>query len=422
MESYRSPKYVERYEDAVFDLETPLVSVVANNAHQKKIGYRFVADNSGEVSPFDWYNARFVIDFKVVKLADGGNIAVADHNGIVNGSHSFIQELSVKGNGMPLYDCQSANHAVNVKNLLEYSPEYTKTTATNSFFYLDTNRHAEERLDNANYNKGFAKRKGVLGASALASIEIPLNRYAFFDSLEDQTLPNMKTEIAVTLESDANLIWQAADDCRVVVMKFQLWVPRLVFNAAGISAYTSQFLKPHKWTYLREMIERSNSSQQQTGAFKITSGISRPRHVFVWIANDAIMDSQTLNPFLYNTFSVANSRTLTSCHLEVGNGNQYPEQEYTPSTDMSRVFRDVLKYSYATNNYAGGTLLTRMNFGTIYFDLRHQKPDLKDGTTKLTFKYKLSAATDADYSVYALVLYQQDVELITSSGKLLVRA
>ena len=33
---FRSDKYVERYEDVVFDLETPLNAVVANNAHQKK--------------------------------------------------------------------------------------------------------------------------------------------------------------------------------------------------------------------------------------------------------------------------------------------------------------------------------------------------------------------------------------------------
>ena len=78
-------KYVERYEGVIFDLETALNTTVANNAHQKKDGYKFVVDNSREVTPFDWYNARISLDFKVVLLANGGNIAVADHNGIVNG-------------------------------------------------------------------------------------------------------------------------------------------------------------------------------------------------------------------------------------------------------------------------------------------------------------------------------------------------
>ena len=63
MKSFRNPKCIERYEDAVFDLETALNTTVANNAHQRKDGYRFVVDNSIEVTPFDWNNARISLDF-----------------------------------------------------------------------------------------------------------------------------------------------------------------------------------------------------------------------------------------------------------------------------------------------------------------------------------------------------------------------
>ena len=37
MKSFRDPKYVERYEDVIFDLETALNTTVANNANQKEI-------------------------------------------------------------------------------------------------------------------------------------------------------------------------------------------------------------------------------------------------------------------------------------------------------------------------------------------------------------------------------------------------
>lgn len=311
MQSFRDPKYVERYEDVVFDLETPLLTNVVNNANQRKTGYRFVADNSGEVAPFDWYNARFEVDFNVELLADGGNIAVDDHNGIVNGSHSFIKELNVKVNGIQVYDNNNANHSTNIRNLLEYDTSFADSTGTNEFYYIDTSRSAEERTAQALYNKGFAARKALLGTSATVNTEIPLNRYSLFEAFEDELMPNTKVEIQVTLESDDNLIWQAGADCRVVITKFKLWVPRIIFTSEGESQYMSKYLQPHTWTYLREMIERSNSTQQQTGTFKISSGINRPRHVFVWISNDANQDAQTANPFLYNTFSVANNRTLS---------------------------------------------------------------------------------------------------------------
>ena len=426
MESFRNPKYVERYEDMFFELETPLNTVVGNARSQKKDNYRFVVDNSGEVTPFDWYNARLGISFKVNKLADGGNIAGNDHNGIVNSIHSFIKNFDIKLNGKKVYDCNEANHCVNIKSLLEYSPIYAQTTATNEFFHLDTSRSPEERPAQALYNKGFAERKLLLGASNTVTRELPLNRYSFFEALDLNMLPSGRMELNIEFESDANLIWQGADDCRVILTKLQLIVPRITFNSEGQNIYMSKFLKPYKWMYLRENIERSNSTTQRSGHFKISSGISRPRHVFVFIINDASIDSQTSNPFLYNTFSVSTDpRTLINCHLEVANGQEYPEIHYTPSTELTRVYRDVLKYVHKINEYNEGSLLNISNFQTLfpflYFDLTKQKTDIKDGTTKLTFRYELSGTTTTAYSIYALTLYEQEAELIQQNGKLLFR-
>ena len=301
---------------------------------------------------------------------------------------------------------------------------------TNEFFYIDKNRHAEERTDAAQaatYNSGFAARKLLLNGGAIVNAEIPLNRYGFFESLHGELLPNSRIELRIDLESDADLIWQAGADCLVVLTKFQLIVPRIVFNAGGKSLYISKYLDTRKWTYLRELVERGNSTKQQTAYFRISTAINKPRHVFVFIINDANIESQTANKFLYNTFSVStNPRTLHSCYIEVGNGREYPEVHYSPHESPSRVFRDVLKYVHANSDYAGDTLLNRSNFSTIfpfiYFDLTKQPMDIKDGMTKLTFKYTLSGSTTTEYSVYGLVLYEQDVEMRKTDGKLVLRS
>ena len=71
MKSFRNPKYLERYEDVFFELETPLnTGDPGNNNSQKKTGYRFVVDNTGEVTPSDWYNARISMTFKVQTMAN----------------------------------------------------------------------------------------------------------------------------------------------------------------------------------------------------------------------------------------------------------------------------------------------------------------------------------------------------------------
>ena len=444
MKSFRNPEFLERYEDVVFDLQQALESP-GNTQNQIKTGYKIVADNTGEATPYDWYNARFSVDFKVNQTAAGADIdADGDQMGIVNGSNSLIERLTVLANGRDVYNCIYANHIVNIKNLLEYNPSYVKSVATNEFYYLDTSRNAERqeftinntnvtgganvvKSRNANYNKGFALRKALLGDSETVHCDIPLNRYSFFESLEDKLLPNTKIEIGVELETDNNLIWRAGgNDCRVILTRFQLFVPRITFNSKGQELYLKNYLKPYKWKYLKEMVQRGVNSQQQTGQFRITNAVSKPRHVFVFAINTANIESQTANPFLYNTFGLPNNAKISRCYLEVGNGNEYPDIHFKSATDPARVYREVMAYVYANNDFQGGTLLNRTNFENlfpfVYFDLTKQKMDIKDGSTRLAFHYELSANPNADYNFYALVLHEQEAEIEQQGGKLLLRA
>ena len=63
--SFRNQKYLERYEDVVFDLEQAINVAPDPGANQTRNNLKFVVDNSGEVTPFDWYNARIALEFKL---------------------------------------------------------------------------------------------------------------------------------------------------------------------------------------------------------------------------------------------------------------------------------------------------------------------------------------------------------------------
>ena len=242
------------------------------------------------------------VDFKVDKLVDHAALTLTDHNGMVNGSNTLIKKLSVTANGRQVYDCDYANHCVNIKNLLEYNPSYAKSVGTNESFFPDTSRSADEikytrrRVfhrqnaagnadevdlmldnDNANYKKGFAARKLLLGLSTEVNCEIPLNRYSFFEELQDKLLPNRKIDLNTEFDDDKNLIWRqgAADAAgtsyRLIIRRLQLFVPRLVFNSEGQKLYMENYLKPYKWTYLKETVFTSNLSTQNSGHFRITN-------------------------------------------------------------------------------------------------------------------------------------------------------
>ena len=403
MKSFRTPRYIERYEDVVFDLENRLEINPIDTQHQDRGILKIVADNSGDTTPSDWYNARLSVNFKVDKLSNHDALALNDNIGTVNGSNTLIKKIQVRVEGVEVYDCNYANHCVNIKNLLEYNPSYAKSVGTNEYYFPDTSRKAELNkytkrqvthrrneannadeaglmLDdvNSNYNKGFAARKLLLGTSAEVNCEIPLNRYSFFEELQDKLLPNVKIELQIEIENDKNLIWRgkladgndppadaAGTSYRLIVTRLQLFVPRLIFNSEGQKLYLENYLKPQKWTYLAETTYNQNMRTQRTGYFRFTNGILKPRHVFIFFANNENLDNQLKNPFIYNTFNITNNnnnRTLEQCYLEVGNGNEYPNIKYEPRLDTSRVFRGVMKYVNANNDLQGGTLLNISNF------------------------------------------------------------
>ena len=264
--SFRSSSYCERYKYVSIDLQNPIVAP-AVNLGQRKTGYKFMVDNGGERHPFDWYNAYFEIDFNITKM-DNTGYAVDDEVAIINGGFSMIRSINCDFNGVRVLSTEGVNHAVNVKNLTEYSKSYCDSLGPSMFHYVDTSTLANSQeflLDaanhnhvlrrNGNYNLGFAKRKALLSASTTNSISLPLNRFGFFDSFENEIVPNGKISIEIDLESDANIIFRAAGAAtgRFVITKWVLWVPKMIFNPAGEKVYVDRYLKSHTWNYLKKM-------------------------------------------------------------------------------------------------------------------------------------------------------------------------
>lgn len=91
--------------------------------------------------------------FEVQKMNDTA-IVGNYRNEVANSSFSFIKKVDVKDNDKKVYDCNHANHAVNIKNLLEHNKSYVQSTAANELYFIDMNRNAAQ----AYCNRGFAAR------------------------------------------------------------------------------------------------------------------------------------------------------------------------------------------------------------------------------------------------------------------------
>ena len=418
--AFRSPENVQRNELIRFQLQDN-IRAPANGQEQLKKTYKFVVTDRS--SFYDWYNAFFEVQFKLDLKANGGDIVDAATT-IINGSHSLIKHMVVKSSTKIIYDTDNLHLVTFAKNLLEYSDDYARSVAKNSLWYLDLADSHEIRPAQATYNAGIHARQALTSDSKSVNVSIPLNRYSFFETLEGRLLPPMQLGIELELTPDAEVIYGATDTARLVIDRFYLWVPRLEPKDALMTKFVSEYQKPSKWTNLRELYQSSDVFRN-SGDFRISPSIDKVKHVFIYAQREKTND-MTENPYIFDTFKLNagdNNSTISTCRLEYGNGTFYPEYAYE-SDSKSRIFSDLMNYSWKKNDYNTGTQLNIANFTRlyplIYFDLTYGEEKPTRDPKKLNLKFTVNQAAAADFRLHAIVLYEEDIVVDKMGDQLVI--
>ena len=97
---FRTSDILKRNQMTRFQLDEVIRSP-ANGQAQSNNGYKFSINY--RTSFFDWYNACFEVQFQLQKLADGTTYGAERATGI-NGSHSLINQMTIKSGGIIIYD------------------------------------------------------------------------------------------------------------------------------------------------------------------------------------------------------------------------------------------------------------------------------------------------------------------------------
>ena len=416
--AFKTSNELQRYEMVEF-YPNDIIEQPGNNNSQKKTGYKFTINDRSTF--FDYFNGYFEVTKELQKKADGAGFAAADRISIINGSHSLINHMVIKSGGKIVYDSDNIHKIVNLKNLLEYSNGYGKSVGTDSFWYLDTEDST------ANTNLGFEKRRiltqarqnnGNGGAKSINET-IPLNRYSFFEELGKKMLPPMQLTFELTLNNDDELIHKAAaaDNGRVVVTQLSLWLPRLVPKDSTYSKFLKDFLKPAKWTYMKDLYIQSANTRAVENMFQISPAIDNVKHVFIYLqrTNGPNDNESERTPYIFDTFKLNSADTnssLASCRLKYGNSAFYPELEYKANSKV-RIFKDLMSYAFRKNDYNTETQLNMHNFtslyGLVYFNLTYQKEAVTQDPKQLVLNYSLNTAPAADVRAHAIVFYENEV-------------
>ena len=431
--AFRSSDYLQRNELVRYQLDD-VIRLPANTQKQVKNGYKFTINDRS--SFYDWYNAYFEVQFQLQVLADGNGYADAGRITVINGSHSLIKHLMIKSAGKIVYDTDNLHNVTFVKNLLEYSDDYSRSVAKNSLWYLDTTD------DTTVENTGFEARKLLTKAAADGHLDrggknvnviIPLNRWSFFEELNNKMLVPMQLQFNIEINSDDELVHKAvgAAAARVVINRFILWVPRLTPRDSMYDKFVSSFLKETQWKYMREMYNVS-APTNTSGFFQISSSIDNVKHIFVYLKN-SYRDANgfrhaEMSPYTMDTFKLIGPdddtfQSLTNCRLEYGNGVFYPETEYD-SESKARIFNDVMSYAMRKNDYNTGTQLNTANYNSlyplIYFDLTNQSEKVTRDPKQLIFRYRLTANANENFAVHAVVLYEEILKIDKIGNELVI--
>ena len=459
------PEFCERYEYNRRSPDQPIQEPMGDNP-QRKNNYVFSIDD--RVGIYDWSKGYFEIGFRVERLVDGNagrSFIPTDAISMINSVHSIIRRMTLQGpNGGVLYDTPEVNKALFLKKLLEFGPDFAETSASNELWYYDDSPTAT--------NTG-AKKRNALITSALRTdrppivkARIPLSSYSFFESLDfnNVLLSNMSLKLIIDFESDNNLIYKdPAFDVlgRVVIEKFELWLPQLTLHASSAEKYIRSLDTALRWTYMRERVERSPIYNNAEGRFRI-SGVNKPKKAFFYFFSADRDENQNANMYRYDSIfvtsarfktgnlalvspalnaggtavnnpnvaetsevidniGIGNNRTLQRCRLEFDDGSFYPHVEYG-GDDLQRYYHDVLEYSHRNDNLCCGSLLSRDKYkklnSVIYFDLEYQKRSVVSDAKDMTLNWALSPGVAvgnplvvppiAPFIIYAILMYEND--------------
>ena len=367
---FRTQPYLEKTTYVQVNLDTPL-TFPGNNQTRNKSGHKFTVRDRDNF--YDWYNAYFLVDFKFEAVAKGADIGADTQSAPINGSFSLIRSLNLKSAGKTLYEANDIHKVIFIKNLLDFSDDFSRSVAKNQFWYLDSD--ATTVTDGNATNVGMRARALLSHEGETVQTIIPLNRYSFFEGLSDRLLPPMQLEFEIVLQDDREMIFQNDGTARrIVVRKLELWVPQLQLTGKGQTLANENFLQPTQWKYLKEVLHLSSSRRDANGTWLITPGVKNPKHVFVFLQQTRKQNAYTQNPYLFDTFDIDGDNSAT-CRLQYGT-SFYPELDYDHDFKI-RILNDTINFRYRKNDYNTGVQLQLANFQKlypiIYFDLRNTK-------------------------------------------------
>ena len=391
--------------------------------------YIFRIGSSQDYIPIDWYKAYFHVTLDIKKATAGTSYGTTDTIALTSDSCSLINSFKFESDSRQIYYVNDINYATVTKNLMELSNEYINTANKRCFIYPDlvnTTDIAKYTInattkavegDNDTYNAMFHKRMN-LSRNTLDLI-IPLNSMEFFQSMKDVLLPPTKIEITVDIETDNILLFKDAGiaNGKITIKDIFLCYEKLSLNAANKLLYTKFLSSPQTIKFYRESINAQTSLKKREKNIILYETCNKPREIFIWFADTANRNSQNNDSFKIDT----DDYKIINASVVINDNRHVPITPFNCVTKNIEAYNELLKYLTNKNRRESTFIdyeLFKTKYMILYFDLKNNLTDtIRDAYSKIEFNYILNEDPGSEYTVYSLLLYEDQYKISLINGK-----
>jgi hypothetical protein len=322
-----------------------------------------------------------------------------------------------------------------------YPDDFSKSAGLASCWIKDTNVTADSNKysasaaapaagytpgDNANYNEGFAIRKGHLFSSnplGCFEFNIPLSHIFGFAEYK-KVIYGMKHTLTLTRGSDTAAIYRnaAAAAGKIDITNISWHMPQIQMTPeylAGMRKLIEQKITL-PLAFRARTTEQTILAQTQSHAWRLSviGGVEKPRWIIMGFQTDKI-DTQQQNPAVFNNLNLKNAYVTL-------NSERYPKSEIITNfgrneyMKLFNMFDDFKKEYYGIDSLVGGTQVNvpayKSLFPIIVFDVRRQNETLKTGVMDIQVKLEFNEAVPANTTAYSVMISDRFYKL-SSDGK-----
>jgi len=388
-----------------------------------------------DISTFTNLNRAYLeVKWKLVKLADGTNYAAAEKVALAGHVACMFSRAVLRIQNSIIETVDEQHLCAQLKSLLHFSDDYSRSTATNQFYFKDTGSLLDASADalrvynngvniagpnlldiqeNPLYNKGAAIRIQRNLNSAVATAFIPLS-FIFGFCQVDRLMTGNTISVELTRSSAVEHIIRnaAAGDAKVEFQKISLWASRVLPSPALELSLKSAMGGGLKSVYKYPIVNAYTSDTLAgTGStnFRVLTQSEEIKNVFVYVrqvpGTQLISKNKTLNEFdeleiringvTYNSRRYDNLRAVAGVEVTEG---------------RTRAYTDLLHYLNKNRDPSTGIQLDRLDFenrSIYHFDVAAHPQNWAKSSTTLEVVCNTSGLSGVDRQIVCVVVSER---------------